>query len=231
MDNNNMVIGIGVGALILIAGVLAFTGSDAPVDEPITIMTERPAPSLGSADAKVVLVEYGDFQCPACKAYVGAVDAVRAEFGDRVRIEFRHFPLPMHKNARIASEAAEAAFAQGKFWEMYHKLYEEQDRWSNMSNPRSTFIEYATALGLDAAKFEADLSSPDIRGAVQADKAAGEDAGVSYTPYFILNGKNFENPGNVDDFKKLVADELAKVEGAPAATAPVSAPKAAPVAP
>lgn len=214
-----MIIGIGIGALVLIAGVLAMTGSDAPTDEPVTIMTERPAPSLGSADAKVVLVEYGDFQCPACKAYVNAVDGIRAEYGDQVRIEFRHFPLPMHKNARIASEAAEAAFAQGKFWEMYHKLYDEQASWSNMSNPRSTFIEYATALGLDAVKFEADLSSPDIRGAVQADKAAGEDAGVSYTPYFILNGKNFENPDTVDEFKKLIADELAKAGGAAASKA------------
>lgn len=227
MDNNNMIIGVGVVALVLVAGILAMTGSDIPTDEPITIMTERPAPALGAADAKVVLVEYGDFQCPACQAYVAAVDAVRAEFGDQVRIEFRHFPLPMHPNARIASEAAEAAFLQGKFWEMYHKLYEEQKNWSELREPKGKFLEYATALGLDVVKFEADLSSPDVRGAVQADKAAGVDAGVSYTPYFILNGKNFENPDSADEFKDLVRNALAAAGGA---GVPTSATASAPVA-
>ncbi len=179
--------------------------------------------SKGAPDAKVVLTEFGDFQCPACKAYAPAVEKILAKYGTQVRVEFRHFPLPMHPNAIPGARAAAAAGAQGKFWEMHNELYEHQDDWALLGDPTAKFKEYAAEIGLDAAKFAADLNSNVLAGQITSDMNAGQALGVNYTPFFLVNGTKMENPTTEDDFAAKVEQALAAA-GTPYVPAPVAAP-------
>src|SRR3989339_446028 len=112
----------------------------------------------GGENANVQLVEYSDFQCPACAVYYPAVQELNKEFGDRLKIVYKHFPLKnIHENAELSSKAAEAAALQGKFWEMHNKLFDTQQEWARNSNVKALFISYAESLGLDKAKFEQDI--------------------------------------------------------------------------
>lgn len=172
------------------------------------------AHTKGSPTAAVVLVEYGDFQCPACKAYAPATKKMIEKYGSQVRFEFRHFPLPMHPNAIPAARAAEAASAQGKFWEMHDKLYENQESWANLGDPKDTFAGYAAELGLDMVKYGADYAAEELAGRVVADMNEGKAKRVDYTPYFLMNGQRIENPSNEEAFAKMIEDALV-VAGTP----------------
>ena len=108
----------------------------------------------GKADAPVTLVEFGDYQCPACGAYYPIIEEVLRRYPDKVKLEFHHYPLiQVHPHALKAAKAAEAAGEQGKFWEMHDKLYQNQPIWSRSSNAEAQFLAYAGEIGLDANKF------------------------------------------------------------------------------
>ena len=114
----------------------------------------------GAKDGKLTLIEFGDFQCPACGTYEPIVRQVLADNKDVLKISFRHFPLTqIHRNALLAAKASEAASQQGKFWEMHDILYDKQEEWSQALNARDFFLTYATTLGLDTKKFTTDLDS------------------------------------------------------------------------
>jgi protein-disulfide isomerase len=168
----------------------------------------------GATDSKVTLIEYGDFQCPACKSYHPVLQQLKEEYGDRVTFQFRHFPLTqIHPHAFIASRAAEAAGKQGKFFEMHDLLFESQDSWSGLSNPTSVFESYAQQLGLNADQFKTDMNSAGVAATINADAKAAQAVGGNSTPTFVLNDTKIEqNPQSVDDFKKLLDDELAKTQ-------------------
>jgi protein-disulfide isomerase len=148
-----------------------------------TPVTERDH-LLGPPDAPVTLLEYGDFQCPHCGRAHPIVESLRAQFGNRMRFAFRHFPLvKSHPQASLAAEAAEAAGAQGKFWEISHTLFTHQQ------NLRENFlIDYARELGLDTARFEADLKAHTFGPRVREDLGSGLRSGVNGTPTFFVNG-------------------------------------------
>lgn len=177
---------------------------------------EEPAPvsatlwTKGNPESNVSLLEYSDFQCPACKAYQPAVEAVLEEFGDQIRFEYRHFPLPSHRNSKQAAYAAEAAGAQGKFFEMASKIFEKQGEWAESNDAREQFIAIAKELGLDEDKFKQAMDSSTTKDEVDADLAAGKADGVTATPSFFLNGKKLEPPQDIEAFKKIISDELAK---------------------
>jgi len=163
----------------------------------------------GGKDAKVTLIEYGDFQCPACGSYYPMVKNLNKDFGDKLRIVFRNFPLTqIHSNAQIASQAAEAAGLQNKFWEMHDMLFENQKEWSNLSNPKSTFRSYAEKIGMDAGKFETDIGAAAVKSLVDEDVKSGNAAKVSSTPSFFLNGKYITSPSSYDSFRTAIAQEL-----------------------
>jgi len=143
----------------------------------------------GSATASITLEEFSDFQCPACGGLAPGLKRVVEEYGGRVRLTFRHFPLQMHRYAFIASRAAEAAGQQGRFWEMHDMLYERQKEWSDSMEPRVQFDSYATRLGLDVQKFKADMERQDLADRVKADYARGMSLGVGGTPSIYLNGR------------------------------------------
>lgn len=160
----------------------------------------------GSPESKIELVEYSDFQCPACKAREPQVQQILGEFGEHIKFVYRNFPLRLnHKNAQMASQAAEAAGLQGKYWEMHAKLFEEQEAWSPQSGGevKESFIGFAKELGLDVAKFEEDLDSDEVEDAVDEDYSSGLAAGVNSTPTFFLNGKKI-SPQSYEEFRSLV---------------------------
>lgn len=162
----------------------------------------------GPKDAKVVLVEYSDFQCPACGAFFPHVEELDKELGGKLLFVYRHFPLPQHKNAEITAYAAEVAGRQGKFWEMYRLIFENQNEWSESGGAEEFLGKYAESLGLNLDQFKKDLDSSDIRDKVSADARGGMHAGINSTPTFYLNGKKLSGYQSFDDFKRLIRDAV-----------------------
>lgn len=162
----------------------------------------------GNKDAKVILVEYSDFQCPACGAYHPLVKQLTEELGNDLAFIYRHFPLQQHKHAKLAAYAAEAAGNQGKFWEMHAMLFEHQKDWSDAATARDIFIGYAESLGIDRARFETDMDSDAIKDKVGDSYSTGVKLRVAGTPSFFLNGKKMEAPRSYEEFKKRIQDEI-----------------------
>lgn len=171
----------------------------------------------GSEEKKVVLIEYGDFQCPSCGSYYPILSQLHTTYKDQVTFIFRHFPLiSIHPNAFAASRAAEAASNQGKFWEMHDRLFETQNSWGQVaSNQQSLFETYAQELGLDMDKFKADYESQASADRINRDVASAKQFSITGTPTFILNGEKIENPGTVEAFSKLLDEAIKKAGGTP----------------
>lgn len=147
----------------------------------------------GNPDAAVTLVEYSDFQCPACGQFYPYLKEIVEEHGDQLRFEYRHFPLiNIHPFATPAARAAEAAAQQGKFWEMHDKLFEGQGTWSKSSNPNAYFEQYAEEIGLDMATYKRHLNSSVINDAITNSFNDARDRGFTGTPTFMLNGEVME---------------------------------------
>lgn len=145
---------------------------------------------LGSAEAKNTMIIYEDLQCPACKAYKPIADQIPQQLTD-TKLIFRHFPLlNNHKNAAMASLAAEAASAQGKFWEFSNIAYDKQGEWSDLSDPSDKFAEYAQAAGVaDLNRFKNDLKEQKYKDRVQRDLREGTALQLPGTPTLYFNGK------------------------------------------
>lgn len=156
-------------------------------------------------ETKVTVVEFSDFQCPACRAAQGLVKQLEGKEG--VKIVYRHFPLSsIHKNAQIAAEAAEAAYAQGKFWEMHDLLFEKQSEWAEEKSPEGKFIEYAKSLELNADEFTKALAEHSYRQLVLDDYQEGIRLSVNATPTFFVNGRK----ATTTNLLQFVEEELAK---------------------
>jgi protein-disulfide isomerase len=150
----------------------------------------------------VTVVEFFDFECPPCAAFVPVVDELRAEFDGRVTYAMRYFPLPGHPNAVNAAIAAEAAARQGQFEEMASLLFARQADWSGVAESQAPlFREYADELGLDLAQFDADVADPAVLERIQSDVAAGTALGVQSTPSFFLDDEllDLETYGDLRD--------------------------------
>jgi protein-disulfide isomerase len=144
----------------------------------------------GPADARVTLVEYGDFECPDCGRAYPVVKAVQKALGPNLRFVFRHFPLPAsHPHALAAAEAAEAAGAQGRFWEMHDRLYEHQTALEDDDLRR-----HARKVGLDLDRFEQEMRLHPYEGRVRQDLASGAASHVQGTPTLFINGTRYDGP-------------------------------------
>ena len=144
----------------------------------------------GPAAAPVTLLEYGDYECPYCGAAYPTVKQVQAQMGDGLRFVFRNFPISTsHPHAEQAAEAAEAAAAQGRFWEMHDLLYENQSLWKDDVNPRTIFVKFAKDLGLNVWQFSRDLDSAQVRLRIEADEDAAAQQGIEGTPTILINGR------------------------------------------
>ncbi|OYX43939.1 hypothetical protein B7Y94_00785 [Candidatus Saccharibacteria bacterium 32-49-12] len=144
----------------------------------------------------LVFIEYADYQCPGCASAQPGVEQLMEKYGDKIAIVFRHFPIiSAHPNALAAAAAAEAAGAQGKFWQMNATLFENQSQWqaNNIAERTDTFKGYAEAIGLDINKFVNDLSSADISQKINFDMALARKKGVNATPTFYFDGEKLSD--------------------------------------
>lgn len=175
----------------------------------------------GKGTTGVTLVEYGDYQCPFCGEYFPTVEQVVGFYGDKIKFQFRNFPLTgLHPNAFAAARAAEAAAMQNKFWQMNSLLYQNQDQWKGASNPLSIYTQYAQSLGLNVSEFKSDYASNKVNDLINADEAEGNKLGVNGTPTFFLDGKQVQINNNVSDFEKVINAEIAKKSGGSSAASP-----------
>ncbi|MFE9648338.1 DsbA family protein [Streptomyces sp. NPDC006365] len=159
--------------------------------------------------SELTIVEFLDFECEACGAMYPVVEKLREEYGDRVTFVARYFPMPGHRNGELAARTAEAAARQGKFEEMYTKLFTTQKEWGESQEwKESVFRGYAKQLGLDMDRFDADLADPETAGRVQDDQRDGLGLGVQGTPTLFLGGEAIATPGSYEVFKSLIDDRL-----------------------
>lgn len=203
-----LTIGLIIATTVIIFGG-AFFLTKPPKEKPqeavsTELLIRSDSQKVVAPNEKVIMVEFGDFQCPACAAYHDLVKQLLNENKDTLSLVFRNFPLSQHKNARVSAYAAEAAGLQGKYWEMYDKLYENQKDWSEKSDAMSIFVGYAKDFGLDEAKFKSDASSSEVKNKVDRDYADGVTLNVDSTPTFYVNAQKVKNPGGLEDFKTLI---------------------------
>lgn len=169
---------------------------------------------LGKKDSKAILIEYGDFACPACKSAYPVLKELVEEYGEKMAFVFRNNPLTtMHPNARAGAAAAEAAGLQGKFWEMHDILYEQQNNWANVSSDKrlGMFENYAKEVGVkDMNKFRQDMASKAINKKIDFDLALGSKIPVQGTPTITLNGKKLEADvwSDKEKFKSALEEAL-----------------------
>ena len=145
---------------------------------------------LGPADAPVKIEEFGDFECPPCGIFHPILEQMHQEFGDKMQITFREFPLvPTHQHALAAASAAEAAGLQGKFWEMHDLIYEHQNDWKKEFDVRPIFEGYAKQIGIDVERYKRDMNGDLVAQRIFADGKRGHSLGVKGTPTVFMNGR------------------------------------------
>jgi protein-disulfide isomerase len=158
----------------------------------------------GPASARVVLLEYGDYECPFCAAAHGVLQTLFQTVGDDVRFAYRHFPLSqIHPHARQAAEAAEAAAVQGRFWQMHDLLFEHQDRLSTRD-----LLAAAAALGLDLERFAVELETHKHALRVREDFMSGIRSGVNGTPTFFVNGVRHNGGYDLESLLNALGEAL-----------------------
>jgi protein-disulfide isomerase len=173
------------------------------------------SPSKGNPGAPVLLVEFADFQCPACRGARPLVEEALKKYDGKARLVFKHFPLSMHQYGEKSARAARAAQLQGKFWEMYGALFDNQDRL----NP-AVIEELAKGLGLDMAKFQKDVETESVADAVSRDRKQGERLDIQSTPTLYINGRLFPpTPDFAEELGEWIELEAELVGGAPAPVA------------
>lgn len=207
------VISILVATALVIGGGAYFASKKAPstegriiADTLVNRLTPEDAQAIGPKDAKVTFVEFADFQCPACAALHPTLKEVKEKYADAsVRFVFRHYPLPQHEHAFLASEAVIAAGKQGKFWELHDMMFE------NQTNIKKENIQaYAEKLDLDTTVFNQALEDHTYKSIVEADMADGVALGVRGTPTLFINNQEYKGKYSVEELSKAIDSALAK---------------------
>ena len=191
--------------------------SASPVQQPPPVVAgvpgAEPAHTHGPANAPVHIEEFGDFECPPCGLFHPILKQMEEEFGDKLHVTFREFPLvPTHQHALAAASAAEAAGLQGKFWEMHGLLYERQGAWKTQFDVRSVFEGYAKELGLDVDRYNRDVGSDLVQQRIFQDGKRGHSMGVKGTPTVFMNGREvpFESLP-AEQFRVVIQREIQAV--------------------
>ena len=219
MKKENAIIAIiAVGVIGFFAGKLTSkpsTPATPTAAAPETVKAEAPAPtaaaaatsvpSIGPETAKVTIIEISDFQCPFCSRAYTTLEDLRKQYPNDLRVVFVNQPLPFHQNAKPSAIAAIAAHKQGKFWEMYSKLFPNQQGLSD-----ENYKKWAQEIGLDMKKFEADLKDPEVAKTVERDMAVATALGVRGTPGFFINGVNVSGAQPIENFKKIIDEQITK---------------------
>ena len=207
-----IMIGTVIAAIGILGGGIFFLGNSGQITQKTTptqtasLVLENSF-SRGGKDAPVTIVEFADFQCPACGVAYPIVKQIIAKYPEDVRFVYRQFPLPSHKYGMLAAQAAEAAGAQGKFWDMYDKLFENQTTWSSSTNPTELFITYAKEIGVaNIDIFTQELSEGKYKEKINKDQSDGIVLQVISTPTFFINGKPVVGAISYEAFKKAIEE-------------------------
>ena len=172
---------------------------------PYRVTVAAQGPSRGSSKAPITIVEFGDFQCPFCRATESTLSTVLSKHPDQVRVVFRNMPLQsVHPNATIAARAGVCADRQGKFWEMHDAMFANQEALSQAALERT-----ARHLGMKLAAFDACLGDARTIEVVDRDAAAGTELNINSTPFFFINGRPLKGNVPAERFEEIIADELA----------------------
>lgn len=214
--------GIGVLTVVVVI-VAAFTIGNKPGPEQqqqqqqkvlgesqVKLLLRKNTHLIKGQNAKVTIVEFGDFQCPACGVAHTVTKKILSDYKGRINFAFRDFPLSVHKNGYLSALAAESAGGQGKFWEMHDILYENQEKWSDKNNALDIFADYSKQLGLNVNEFKKDVKDKKYDNIIKQDIDDANQLGIQATPTFYINGKEFPGALNYDDFKKAIEGELGK---------------------
>ncbi len=211
-----LLITIVVTTVILVAGIslLSLTSTDSLSKEAKQEILIRDHSQLfGNKESQIELVEFSDFQCPACAYYFDEIQKVKSKYKDDIKLVFRHFPLSnIHPFAIPAAEAAEAAGAQGKFWEYHELLFQNQKTWSGMTRDKfnEELIKYAQEVEVeDMVKFEEDINNRTYKSKVEKDLLDAETLNLRGTPTFFLNGDRVANP-TFDNLSKEIDKLISK---------------------
>jgi len=205
-----------IGMIVFLAAAYIFTSGSGQdkTEYPDLKIVKKTDHTKWSTKNKTVFIEYSDFQCPACGQYYALMknldnDADGKKIMQNITFVYRHFPLDSaHPNARNAAHASEAAAKQGKFFEMHDLLFEKQGEWSTSDKTAEIFVSYAKSLKLNIEQFKKDTDSNSVKDIVQSDLLSGRDVNVQGTPTFFLNGKKIDNPGSLDELKKILLQEI-----------------------
>ncbi len=189
--------------LLVVAGAVVggvfLSKQEKPQGEILDSTIQEGERQLGNPQASVELIEYGDFQCPACASYDPMIRKLMEENSDWINFSYRHLPLKqIHPNATKAAQAAEAADLQGKFWEYKAMLFDKQTEWASMIDPMPKFVEYANALEMDQNRFVADVDSNQVHLKVDSDYRTAVASGFNSTPTFVVNGQKVSLPANYE---------------------------------
>jgi protein-disulfide isomerase/plastocyanin len=207
IKRNMPVFVIGIITLVVFLGIIIASQKNQQADTPYltetsneNLVTEHTY-TLGNSNAPVTLVEFSDYQCPACKAYEPIVREISSKYSDKLRVAYRHFPLPQHPFAFDAAKAAQAAGEQGMFWQYSTVLFENNEKLT-----KDDLVKYAQQAGLDVAKFENDFNSERIRQMVTEDYQTATRLNLPGTPTFFLNGKLINVSSPVDLENQIVSE-------------------------
>jgi len=196
------IVGLFIGLVYMAGGTPPVTSLGVPVNEATDHIK-------GPNTAKATLVEYSDFECPACAQYEPLLREVAKAFPNDLRFVYRHYPLvQIHQSALPAAQASEAAHKQGKFWEMHDILFDRHDSWTRATTSiQDIFSGYAAELGLNKDQFITDLKDTSVTDKINNDMNSGASSGVTGTPTFYLNGKKI-SPRSLEEFKALIQAEI-----------------------
>ena len=211
---------LGIFGVLIVLGIIAasfFSGTVSPnsnfTSTKTATLDQNDWVRTNNAQAKVTLIEYGDFECPACAQYESVVEAIMQKYSNDVILVFRNYPLTqIHPVAMISAQAAGAAGLQNKFWEMHDLLYKKQSEWSTASADAVVskyFDGYAQSLGLDVKKFDSDINSTVVKAKIQKDIDSGDAARVDHTPTFFINLEQIPNPGSYAAFDAALSAAVA----------------------
>ncbi len=222
-----------VTAGVIIAGAVSSKSSSNSSSSANGNFVATTAPAITSADwsegnpnASVSIIEYGDFECPACAEYEPLVEQLVQNYSSTIHFVFRNFPLyTIHPDAGISAQAAEAAGLQGKYWEMHDLLYKNQNDWVTTAPTdvvSKYFDGYAQSIGIDVNKFNTDIGSSQVLAKIQTDVNGGNAASIDHTPTFFVNLKQIPNPSGYADFQAAIEQALAPSSTPSAAATPAS---------
>ncbi len=233
MNQKTIITGI-VLAAALAGGIFFLKSKRGPMmPAPLPKQAENWIKAKGPQGAPIQIVEYSDFQCPACMRAEPVLKAIMEEYPEKIRFIYLHYPLPMHQWSGLAHQAAECANRQGKFWEYHDRLYKEQPAWSVAFNVPELIVSYAGEAGIDLQVFGTCLSDGGVTQQILKERASGQTLQIRSTPTFFINGQRVVGEIELEGKGRDIIRQILglpplpkKVEASPAAPSPSPAPAA-----